>query len=601
MNFKNIAEMFLDVTKQCASKEFLIYKKNNQWIGLNGQDVRITVEDIAFGLRSLGIQNKSNIAIISNNSPRWAMCDYGIICSAMTTVTIYPTLIDSQVEFILKDSNSELIFVENLEQLNKIERVSSSCENLKYIVVMDDSYNEKSDRIFNISTLFDKGKAFAQTHDLSFSNMIESINEEDILTLIYTSGTTGIPKGVVLTHKNLLSNVEATLKVADFDVQKEKFLSFLPLSHVLERMGGHYTALSIGASIFYAENIEKVADNLVETSPTVVVCVPRLFEKMYTKIIEGLKTAPKIKRKLFYWALSVGKKYSETTLNKEKIGFSLSFKHKVANKLIYSKVKQKLGGNIKFFVSGGAPLSKEIAEFFASVDIMILEGYGLTETSPVLSVNSPPLDIRFGTVGKPLFNVDIKIAGDGEILAKGPNIMKGYYNNEAATKEVFDDDGWFKTGDIGVIDEDGFLKITDRKKSLLVTSGGKNIAPAPIEGALANSSYIDQVLVIGDKRNFISALIVPNFDAVKGYLKTTNNHLTELEAIINHEEVIKLYDSEITSIMENFSNYEKVKKFSLLKEPFSIDKGEMTPKMSIVRKVVEKNYTNLINNMYEQI
>jgi long-chain acyl-CoA synthetase len=322
---------------------------------------------------------------------------------------------------------------------------------------------------------------------------------------------------------------------------------------------------------------------------------------MYNKIVIGLKSAPRIKRLLFNWALFVGRQYFELKLKNIKIPMVLKIKHKIANKLIYSKIKARLGGKIKFFVSGGAPLSKEIAEFFASVDITILEGYGLTETSPVLTVNSPIAGIRYGTVGKPLFNVKIKIANDGEILAKGPNIMESYFNNNNATLEVFDNEGWFMTGDIGFIDEDNFLTITDRKKSLIVTSGGKNIAPSPLEGALLNSTYIDQVIVIGDKRNFISALIVPNFEMIINFLSSKKISLSEPYAIIEHEEVINIFNDEVIRLMEKFSNYEKVKKFTLLAEPLSIDKGEMTPKMSIVRKVVEKNYSTIINNMYEEL
>ena len=596
MNYKTISEMFVSTTERCSDKKLFYYKKDNDWVGLNGKDILITVEDISFGLRSLGIEANSNIAIISNNSPKWAMCDYGIICSTMSTVTIYPTLISSQVEFILQNSNSKLIFVENQEQLEKVNSIKSNCKDLNYIVVLDDSCKQESDHTMNFVTFLDKGKDFSQDCNISFSDMVNSVKEDDILTIIYTSGTTGVPKGVVLTHKNLLSNVEGTLKVAEF-TNNETFLSFLPLSHVLERMGGHYTPFTIGATIYYAENMETIADNMVESSPTIVVCVPRVFEKIHAKFMQGIKSAPKIRQNLFNWALNVGSKYSNLKVSKQKIGFFLSLKHKIADKLIYSKVKARFGGKIKFFVSGGAPLSKHLAEFFAAVDITILEGYGLTETSPVLTVNSPT-DLKFGYVGKPLFNVNIKIADDGEILAKGPNIMTKYYRSEEATREVFDNDGWFHTGDIGIIDEDGFLKITDRKKSLIVTSGGKNIAPAPIELKLATSSFIEQVHVIGDKRNFLTALIVPNFDSLTSFLKNNGSDLKDPNALVDHPDVIELFNSEVEIAMSEFSNYEKIKKFTLLTEPFSIEKGEMTPKMSIVKKVVEQNYSELINKMY---
>ena len=365
MNYKNIAEMFIGTTEKCSSKKLLVYKKNNNWVALNGKDVQITVEDISFGLRSLNIEQNSNIAILSNNSPKWAMSDYGIICSAMTTVTIYPTLIAAQVEFILKNSNSKLVFVENQEQLNKVKECFDSCDELKYIVVMDDSCDNETENIINFISLLDKGKEFSQNCELSFNDIVNSINEDDILTIIYTSGTTGVPKGVVLTHRNLIANITSILKVADFTLN-ERFLSFLPLSHVLERMGGHYTAFSIGATIFYAENMETIADNMVESKPTIVVCVPRVFEKIHAKFIAGVKSAPKIRQKLFYWALAVGKKYSLLTLSNKTPNLLLRFKHKIASKLIYSKVKARFGGSIKFFVSGGAPLSKELAEFFAA-------------------------------------------------------------------------------------------------------------------------------------------------------------------------------------------------------------------------------------------
>ncbi len=596
MNYKNIAEMFVGTTEKCSSKKILAYKKNNNWVSLNGKDVQITVEDISFGLRSLGIAQNSNIAILSNNSPKWAMSDYGIICSAMTTVTIYPTLISKQIEFILKNSNSKLVFVENQEQLSKVKECFDFSSDLKYIVVMDDSCNSETENIINFITLLDKGKEFSQNFELSFNDMVNSIKEEDILTIIYTSGTTGVPKGVVLTHKNLISNIKSTLKVAEFN-SNETFLSFLPLSHVLERMGGHYTAFSIGATIYYAENMETIADNMVESKPTIVVCVPRVFEKIHAKFIAGVKTAPKIRQKLFYWALNVGRKYSSLKFANKKTNLLLNIKHGIASKLIYTKVKARFGGNIKFFVSGGAPLSKELAEFFAAVDITILEGYGLTETSPVLTCNSPTA-LKFGCVGKVVENVEIKIAEDGEILAKGPNIMVGYYKNEEATNEVFNQDGWFKTGDIGHIDDEGFLKITDRKKSLIVTSAGKNIAPAPIEVKLTSSSYIEQVHIIGDKRNFLTALIVPNFDSVIGYLKNIQNNISDPNAIVDHPDVIELFNKEIENLMSDFAKFEKVKKFILISNPFSIEKGEMTPKMSIVRKVVEKNYSELIDGMY---
>ncbi len=431
---------------------------------------------------------------------------------------------------------------------------------------------------------------------MSFLEMVAEATGESILTLIYTSGTTGNPKGVVLTHGNLISNLEGIYKTQDFN-DNDVFLSILPLSHVFERMGGHFTSFSNGCTNYYAESIDTVGENLTEVSPTYVLCVPRLFEKMYSKIINGLKIAPAVRQKIFWWGISIGKMSFQKQVVNENLSLLEKIKYNIANKLVFSKVKAKLGGKLKYFISGGAPLPQEIAEFFAYAGITILEGYGLTETSPVLTNNTPDA-LKYGTVGKALHNVQLKIAEDGEILAKGPNVMQGYYENEEATKEVIDDSGWFHTGDIGQLDDDGFLKITDRKKSILVTSAGKNVAPAPLENAILLSNYIDQVLVIGDKRNFISALIVPSFENLGLYLKEKSIILDGNEAIIEHTEVINLINNEVEKYMQQFSNYERVKKIALSPRLFTIDKGELTPKMSIVRKNVLANFSDVINQIY---
>jgi len=362
-------------------------------------------------------------------------------------------------------------------------------------------------------------------------------------------------------------------------------------------MAGHFTSFAIGAEVYFAESIETVADNLTETSPSIVVSVPRLFEKMYNKISDGLKTAPALRRKIFYFAYNLGKETSHIYDKSSLKGFQ-KIKFNLAKKLVYSKIQQKLGGRIQFFVSGGAPLSKEVAEFFSYLDITILEGYGLTETSPVLTSNVEG-DLKFGTVGKPLFNVDIKIAEDGEILARGPNIMKGYYKNEEETKKTIDSEGWLYTGDIGEFDEQGFLKITDRKKSLIVTSGGKNIAPAPLENALVSSVYVEQIVAVGDKRNFISAIIAPNFDALKGYLREKGFDGLSASEMSSHPETISLFNEEITARMESFPQYEKIKKFIVIDRLFELEKNEITPSLKIRRKAISENFKDLIDTMYE--
>jgi len=596
MSYNTISKMFDHTTQSNLTKVLYYHKKGQNWNGLTGQDIRITVKDIAFGLRSLGIGSGNNVSILSNNTPRWAMSDYGIICSGAATVSIYPTLIASQIEYILNDSESKIVFVENQEQLSKILSIKNNCSTLEHIIVMDDSDTGGGQNVHTFMNFLDKGTALENEGELSFEDMVNTASPDDLLTLIYTSGTTGNPKGVMLTHANLIANMEGISDLITFD-EDDIFLSFLPLSHVFERMGGHFTAFSMGCTVYYAESIETVPENLQEAKPTVVLSVPRLYEKMHARIIEGLKSAPAIRQKIFYWAISVGRDYSTLSLSKQPIPFFLGIKHKIANKLVYSKVKERVGGRLKFFVSGGAPLSQKIAEFFSAAGITILEGYGLTETSPVLSANSPE-KLRFGTVGIPLFNVKIKIDEDGEILGKAPSIMKGYYNNPEATAEAIDADGWFHTGDIGEFDADGFLKITDRKKNILVTSAGKNVAPAPMENALVSSPYIEQVVVIGDNRNFISALIVPAFEAVEAYLSEMDKDVSDPNAMIEHVDVIALINEEVNSAMESFAKYERIKKFSLLPRLLTIEDGELTPTLKVVRRVVLSHFEDNVNDIY---
>ena len=598
MDYKSISEMFLSVTNEFSSKPLYYYKKNREWIGIKGSDVKATVRNLAAGLRSIGISESDKVSILSTNSPRWSMSDYGIICNGSVTVTVYPTLLAAQVEYILSNSDSKAVFVENQDQLDKVMSIKQNVEAMTHIIVMDDSYGGDSKEVINFTDFLNLGQNYENENGFSLSTISDNMKTDDLLTIIYTSGTTGNPKGVMLTHGNLMSNMMATIKMADLKTTDgHSFLSFLPLSHVLERMAGHFTSFSIGATVYFAESIETVADNLVETSPTIVCSVPRLFEKMYNKINDGLKTAPSIRRKIFAFAYNVGKSTADVKDKSQLTGIS-KIKFNLAKKLVYSKVKQKLGGNIQFFVSGGAPLSKEVAEFFSYLNITILEGYGLTETSPVLTSNVED-DYKFGTVGKPLFNVEIKIADDGEILAKGPNIMKGYYKNDEATKESIDSDGWLHTGDIGEFDDEGFLRITDRKKSLIVTSGGKNIAPAPIENALISSVYIEQVVAIGDKRNFISALVAPNFEALEGYLKDKGVEGLSASEMVEHDLTKALFQEEVDSRMDPFPKYEKIKKVTVIDRLFELERGEITPSLKIRRKAVTENFKDQIDAMYD--
>ena len=592
MSYKTIAEMFIQCVEQFADNPAFFDKIDGEWQKKTYREAGDIVENLASGLASLGVQKGDKIAIISTNSSRWAFADYAITGLGAVTVTVYPTLTTPHMKYIFDDSETHYAFVGNKEQLDKTKSLIQECEHMKGYVLMDDS-DDDTDKVFGFSSLIERGKAYKESSDFDFKAIASTINPDDLLTLIYTSGTTGNPKGAMLSHNNLIANIKSGKKSIHID-ESDVFLSFLPLSHVFERMVGHFSGLSSGGRVYYAESIDTVADNMGEIKPTIMASVPRLYEKMYAKIIDKVSNDPPLRQKIFWWAISVGKEAMPNICKNSRPSGWLGFKFGLAEKLVFSKIKERVGGRLRFFVSGGAPLSQEIAEFFAAANIIILEGYGLTETSPVIT-NNRLEDVKFGTVGKPIDGVEVKIAEDGEIICRGENVMVGYYNNEAATREVIDENGWFHTGDIGEFDEDGFLRITDRKKNIIVTSGGKNIAPAPMEIALIASKYIEQVVVLGDRRNFVSALIVVAQETLSEW---ANEQGIDGE-IIQDERTDKLFENEVSKAMAGFAHYETVKKFKLVADEWSVESGELTPTLKVKRKVVEKKYADLIDSIYQ--
>ncbi len=602
MSCQTITEMFLETTTQYADKYLYFSKRKDHWEGLRGKDIRTTVEDLSYGLVSLGVEKGQAAAIISNNSPRWAMADYGILCTGGATVSIYPTLSSPQVAYILKHSESKVVFAEDEEQSGKVLEVWDDCPDLKALIVMNDvrvtgkTTAEEGRIIISFIDLLELGHQYGQEKELDFKEMCGKCKPEDLLTLIYTSGTTGEPKGVMLSHHNMTTNIEGSLEYIRID-ENDIFLSFLPLSHSFERMAGHFLTFSKGATVYYAETMDKVGENMLEVKPTILIGVPRFYEKVYNRVIDSISQSPSIRQKIFWWALAQGKAVLEHTIAATRPGWWLKKKFGLADKLVFSKLKDRVGGRIRFFVSGSAPLSAEIAEFFASLDMIVLEGYGLTETSPVLTVNQLE-KFKFGKVGSAIPGIEIKIADDGEILAKGPNIMQGYYRDPEASAEAIDKDGWFHTGDIGELDDDGFLKITDRKKSILVTSGGKNVAPAPLENALVLSPYIEQVMIIGDRRNFISALLVPNFENLESYAKERSIPSSDRNALIREEQVLELFVKEVDKAMEPFARFEQVRKFVLLAREFTIEEGELTPTLKVKRNAVFDHFGDEIESIY---
>ncbi len=596
--FDTIAEMFISVTNKYADKTAYGYKVGDEWKRMTFAQVREMVEKISYGLKSLGIKPGDHIGIISHNSHLWAMSDYATVCARGVLATIYPTLTTKQVKWIVQHAECRFIFAGDQEQAEKVLSFLPEVKQLEKVIVLDNTKFD-NENVILLSDLLDMGEKYQSGHPGEFEKDAMSIHKDDLLTMIYTSGTTGEPKGVMLTHGNLSSNIAGSLEVITAD-ENDTFLSFLPLSHVFERMAGHYLATSVGAEIYYAESINTVADNMGEVHPTLMTAVPRFYEKVYSKIIDNISTASSIKQKLFWWSINGGKKAENLRDHGRPVGAFLETKLKIANKLVFSKLQEKVGGKLRFFASGGAPLSKEIGKFFKAAGISILEGYGLTETSPVISIN--PLEKnKLGTVGPILSNVEVKIADDGEILTRGPHIMKGYFKNDEATAEVIDKDGWFYTGDIGMIDEDGYLAITDRKKNIIVTSGGKNVAPQPMENVLVTSKWIEQILAIGDKRKFVSAFIVPSFPNLEAWGKEKELKWETRDELIKLPEVEELYDRVIEESMEGFAQFEKVKRYVLLSQEFTIESGELTPSMKIRRNIVEKKYQDVINQLYEEV
>ncbi len=596
MAVTNLTEMFLDTVQRFGKKTALMHKVAGAYQAISYDEFGRIVKDLALGLASLGVTKGDRVALLSENRPQWAFSDFAILSLGAINVPIYPSLLPKQIEYILNDSESKIIITSTRNQTEKVIQILGDLPVLKYIVFMDDDGISHS-KALSFQQVIERGKEFGAQHPDYYERATQAIHPDDPAGIIYTSGTTGSPKGAVLTHKNFLSNVQggtATLHIGPEDT----FLSFLPLCHVFERMGGHFCPISVGATIAYAESIDTVSQNLVEVKPTIMTSVPRLFEKMYARVLDNARAGGPIKQKIFNWAIKTGEKFVKAK-SKGRVGPALQVKYNLAHKLVFSKLHQRVGGRLRFFVSGGAPLPKEIGEFFHYAGIKILEGYGLTESSPVIALNLED-KFKFGTVGPALTKggVEIKIAEDGEILTRGPHVMKGYYKKPAETREAIDPDGWLHTGDIGYLDEDGYLTITDRKKNILVTSGGKNIPPAPIENLLLTSPLIDQVLVIGDKRKFLSALIVPNFELIQAYAREQNIAFNSNEDLVNNPQIVQYLGKEVERLCANLARFEQIKAFRLMPQPFTIEAGELTPTLKIKRKVVEEKYADLIESMY---
>ncbi|KUO59166.1 long-chain acyl-CoA synthetase [bacterium BRH_c32] len=598
-DFKTISELFRTITLEFAKgkdRYVIKYKKGDTWLEIKYPELYDMTESFALGLASIGIKREERISIISENRPEWVVADFGILSLGAVDVPLYPISTSDTIEFILNNSESVAVIVSNKYQLNKVLKVKNNLKTVKHIIVMDEVDVTADKGVVSFNEIMNKGKIFKTENPNYFKESSELCHEDDLCTIIYTSGTTGEPKGVMLTHKNICSNIKSAHEIFDIG-ETDLFLSFLPLCHIFERMAGYYTAFSCGGAIAYAESIEKVASNMEDIKPTIMTAVPRLFERMYSKIKKNVENQPASKQKIFNWGIEIGKEFAIVKQSGMPIPISLTLKHKLASKLVYAKLKDKTGGRLRFFISGGAALARELGLFFEAAGMLIIEGYGLTESSPVIAANRPN-DYKFGTVGKVMPGVEVKIAKDGEILAYGPNIMKGYYKNKKETDDSIKN-GWLHTGDIGVFDAEGFLIITDRKKHLFKTTTGKYIAPTPIENMFLASKYIDQFVLIGDRRMFLSALIVPDFEALKEYADANRIQYTDPMELVNLKQIYELLDKELDVFQKKLAGFERVRKFAILDKPFSIEGGELTPSLKVKRKVIEERYTNLIEDMYK--
>jgi long-chain acyl-CoA synthetase len=570
-------------------------KRDGKYQPIPYTEVLDRVRRVALGLGALGLQRGDRLAIMSENRPEWAFADWACLTSALVDVPIYATLPAEQVVHPIVNSGAKVIFVSNETQAAKVKAGRGEMPGLQYVICFTPEKVAGADLTF--AELEAKGAALDNAESAArWRDVAMQVKPDDLATLIYTSGTTGLPKGVMLSHDNIASNVEAGRRCIPFGGD-DTALSFLPLSHIFQRMGD-YLFFGTGTSIAYAESFEAVPFNLSEVRPTMCFSVPRLYEKMYARVLENALSGSAVKRQIFGWSRRAAEQWADVTLAGRTPGAWTALKHRIAHKLVFSKLHARTGGRLRYFVSGGAPLAPEINKFFFAAGLTILEGYGLTETSPLISVNVPGA-FRIGTVGKPAPGCEVTIAADGEILARGPNIMLGYYNNPEATGEAIDAEKWFHTGDIGVL-EDGFLRITDRKKDIIVTAGGKNIAPQPIENAVKTNKYVSQAVMIGDKRKFPIMLIVPNWDSLEKWAGSRKDIIwTHRAQLLEMPTIQAKMDKEVRGQFEGLASFETPKKIALLEHDFSIERGELTPKLSVKRRVIEKDYKSVIDKLYE--
>ncbi len=599
---ETIAQLFYQAIERDLP-DALASKQNGAYVPISHRELQASVERLALAMDRRGLRMGDRVAFMSENRPEWAIADFACAILGLPDVTIYATLNAGQAAFILRDSESRWVLCSNREQLDKVLDHWGSLPALEAAVLLDGDLPDGTGRtLLRWSDLMAEGGAQEERRPLVRQWGMER-KAGDLLTLIYTSGTTADPKGAMLTHGNLVSNVLAAESVVKIE-PGERAMSFLPLTHIFERMAGHFLMFHVGAAIYYAESVQTVAEDLLLVRPTLLASVPRIYEKIFARIYDMVSAGGILKRLIFHWAMLAGRQAAPYLMKGQQPPSWKGMWYRTAQKVVFEKIRQRTGGRIKFAISGGAPLGPKVMSFFWIIGLPILEGYGLTETSPVITVNRPG-EVVPGCVGRPLYEIwngrpFLKIAEDGEILCQGPNVMTGYWKNETATREAIDADGYFHTGDIGHLDDQGRLYITDRKKELIVTSGGKKVAPQPIENQLKGDKYISQAVLIGDKRNYITALVVPNFDSLVRWAGYKKLHFRTHADLVQDPMVMAKLMSRIERVNADLSNYERIRKIAILDHEMTLEGGQLTPSLKVKRRVVNEMYGGLIESLYTE-
>lgn len=594
--YRSFPDMLKTNARRHAERVAFSYKKDGQYKSLSYHDFYERVLMAARGLRKSGVVAGDRVAIFSENRAGWAIADFAIQCAQGISVPIYATNTAEQAAYVINHSGAKIVFVSNRLQYEKLLKVRTQLPALEQVVSFERFLGSHDLPVYTLYQLSEISYPLTDREREEIEGWIAAVDSTDLLTIIYTSGTTGVPKGVMLTQANVLYDTFYGLQKLEALGMDETFLSFLPLSHVLERTAGYYAPLMTGCRVAFCESVPKVVENMQEIGPTVMVSVPRLFEKIYARIYEDVHQMHPLKRSLFHRAVEIGRQYIQARyITPAPLGL-LKAKYRFYDWLIFRKIRQRFGGRLKYFISGGAPLDKQINQFMWAIGIPTFEGYGLTETSPAVTLNSP-WKVRFGSVGTPLPGTEVRLAEDGELLVRGPLLMRGYYNDPAATAEVLRD-GWLYTGDIAQIDADGYVYIVDRKKEIIITAGGKNIPPQPLENELRMDKYISQAFVYGDRKPYLVALLTPNLERL---IKLGQEHgidYLDIEELVVHRRVHELYATRVEAINARLPSYETIKKFILLPRDFSVEGGELTPTLKLKRKVIYGKYQDRIEQLY---